>query len=160
MRQFAVTLAVALVSAGCAHSQRPERKVYVISDDASSVGSDDARGTGGSGSEAYCNEVQKQCFNQCWSQKPDVQSIKKHSEKHIEHCTTKCLETFMRCIKEQEELERQALQNEQLQFSNMDDALGWLKHHAVEVPSGTNVVVAGVAFVVAIVAGALVLSPL
>lgn len=66
----------------------------------------------------------------------------------------------MRCIKEQEELERQDLQKKSLQFTNMDDALDWLRRHTAEAAPGTRVVVMGVAFVVAIVAGALVLAPL
>ena len=143
---------VAVASLGCAHSQRPERKVYVIFADASAVGSNDARGIGGAGADAYCNELQKQCFTKCWRRKPEHSTIPKHSEKHNDYC--------MACVKEQEELERQESMKKPLQFKNMDAALDWLREHTTEAPPGTNVVVTGVVFVVAVVAGALVLAPL
>ncbi len=66
----------------------------------------------------------------------------------------------MRCVKEQEELERQESQKRELQFPSMDVALDWLRSHTNEAPPGTSVVVAGTVFVVALVAGALVLAPL
>ena len=66
----------------------------------------------------------------------------------------------MSCVKEQEELERQESRKQELQFSNMDAALDWLRSHTAEAPPGTSVVVAGTLFVVALVAGALVLAPL
>lgn len=51
--------------------------------------------------------------------------------------------------------------SEALQFSSIDRALDWLRHHPSEVALGTVVVVAGVAFIVATGgAGALVLAPL
>jgi hypothetical protein len=151
--------AVVMASVGCAHAQRPERKVYIISNDVSSAESGYPLGTGGAGAEAYCNELQKQCFNKCWRRKPDLPTIKKHSEKHYEHCSKKCLDEFTRCIKEQEELERQELKKE-LSFTHIDAALDWLRSNPTEASPGTSVVVAGVVFVVAIIAGALVLSPL
>src|SRR4028119_1991254 len=84
---------------GCAHTQHPERKIYVISEDASGVGSNLESGTGGAGAEAYCNEIQKQCYKTCWRRKPTISSIPKHSEKHREHCSELCLNEFMKCIK-------------------------------------------------------------
>jgi len=151
---------VAVAGLGCAHPQRPERKVYVIFADASGVGSNDARGIGGAGADAYCNEIQKQCFTKCWRRKPEYPTIPKHSESHNAHCSEKCLKVFMECVKEQEELERQESMKKPLQFKNMDAALDWLREHTTEAPPGTNVVVTGVVFVVAVVAGALVLAPL
>lgn len=153
-------MAVALASVGCAHTQRPERKVHVIFADVSGIDSSDAPGTGGAGADAYCNELQKQCFTKCWRRKPDQPSIPKHSEKHNDHCSEKCLKVFMECVKEQEELERQESMKKQLQFKNMDAALDWIREHTAEAPPGTTVVVTGVAFVVAVIAGALVLAPL
>jgi hypothetical protein len=160
----ALLVAVATASFGCAHSQQPERKVYVISEDASGVGSAVGSGTGGSGAEAYCNELQKQCFKACWNRKPSISSIKKGSGMHHEHCTRTCREEFMRCIQEQEELERQDAQKTELHFPTMNAALEWLREHKTEVAVGTIVIVAGVIaapYVVAIAAGgALVLAPL
>lgn len=68
-------LAAVLASAGCVHTQPPERRVYVIDEDASGVGSKVESGTGGAGAEAYCGELQKQCFTKCWRRKPKDSSI-------------------------------------------------------------------------------------
>jgi hypothetical protein len=94
---------VAVASPGCAHIQPPERKVYVISTNVSGIDFSDARAIGGAGADAYCNELQKQCFTTCWRRKPEHSTIPKHSEKHHKHCTEKCLKVFMDCVKEQEE---------------------------------------------------------
>ncbi len=51
---------VAVVSGGCSHTQQPEQRAYVISEDVSGVGSNLESGTGGAGAEAYCNEMEKQ----------------------------------------------------------------------------------------------------
>jgi hypothetical protein len=59
-----------------------------------------------------------------------------------------------------EELERQESQSKKLQFTNINEALDWLKEHTPEAPPGTHVVVAGVGFVIAIVGGALFLIPI
>ena len=124
------------------------------------MGSNDARGIGGSGAEAYCNELQKSCFRQCWNRKPVITSIPKHSGKHNEYCSELCLQEFMKCVKEQEELERQESRKE-MRFSDMEVALDWLRRHKSEVALGTVVVVAGVAFAIVIAAGgALLLAPL
>jgi len=159
-RWAALLTALAVASTGCTHAQRPERRVHVISNDVRGIDFNNERGTGGAGADAYCAELQKQCFTKCWRRKPDVPSIKKHTGKHHEHCTTKCLDVFNQCVKEQEELERQDSQKKELHFPNMDAALDWLRNHTAEAPPGTQVIVTGVAFAVAIVAGALVLSPL
>lgn len=163
-RLAVLLVAVVTASFGCTHTQQPERKIYVISEDASGVGSDVESGTGGSGAESYCNELQKQCFRACWNRKPSISSIKKGSGMHHEQCTKVCREEFMRCNQEQEELERQDSQKKELHFPTMDAALEWLKEHKTEVAVGTVVVVAGVVaapYVVAIAAGgALVLAPL
>jgi hypothetical protein len=163
-RWVALIMAVATASVGCAHTQQPERKVYIISEDASGVGSNVESGTGGAGAEAYCNELEKQCFKQCWRRNPDPSSIEKHSGKHHEHCTSKCRGVFMKCIKEQEELERQESQRRELHFPTMGAAIDWLRAHKTEVAVGTIVIVAGVIaapYVVSIaVGGALILAPL
>jgi hypothetical protein len=158
---MALLTAVAVAILGCAHTQEPERRMYLITEDASSiVFQEDARGIGGAGADAYCNELQKQCYTRCMRRKPDISSIQKHSGKHKEHCTTKCLEEFMACVKKMEELERQESQSKKLQFPSIDKALDWLKEHTPEAPPGTHVVVAGAGFIIAIVGGALFLVPI
>lgn len=150
-------------SLGCAHVTPPGREVYVISEDASGVGSSIGSGTGGAGAEAYCNELEKKCFKTCWRRKPSISSIPKGGGMHHVHCTETCRRIYTQCIKEQEELERQESQRKALHFSSMNAALEWLKDHKTEVAVGTVVIVAGVLaapYVVAVVGGALVLAPL
>jgi hypothetical protein len=163
-RALALLVALATASVGCAHTQPPERKVYVISEDANGVGSNVERGTGGSGAEAYCNEMEKQCFTKCWRRKPKIDTIPKGKGRHHEYCTTLCQEEFNKCVKELEERERQESQKKEIHFPTMDAALDWLRAHKTEVAVGTVVVVAGVIaapYVVAIAAGgALILAPL
>lgn len=158
--------AVAVASAGCSHTQQqPERRVYVISEDASGVGSHVESGTGGAGAEAYCSEMEKQSFKKCWRRKPKNPNIEKHSGKHHEHCVSESLKVFMNCIKEQEELERQESQShkKELHFPTMNAALDWLRAHKTEVALGAVVIVGGMVaapYVIAVVGGALVLAPL
>ncbi len=160
-RLMALLTAVAVANLGCAHTQEPERRMYLIAEDASSIDfQEDARGIGGAGAKAYCNELQKQCYTKCMRRKPEFPSIPKHSGKHKEHCTTKCLNEFMDCVKKMEELERQESQSKKLQFPNINEALEWLKEHTSEAPPGTHIAVAGVGFVIAIVGSALFLVPI
>jgi hypothetical protein len=49
MKIVALITAVVMASLGCAHTQVPERETYVISEDASGVGSNVKGGTGGAG---------------------------------------------------------------------------------------------------------------
>ncbi len=61
---IALLVAVAMANFGCAHTQVPERKRYLIAEDASSIDfQEDARGIGGAGADAYCNELQIQCYD-------------------------------------------------------------------------------------------------
>jgi hypothetical protein len=161
MRLVALLVAVAMANLGCAHTQVPERKMYLIAEDASSINcQEDARGIGGAGAEAYCNELQIQCYDKCWRRKPEVSTIKKHSAMHREICTTKCREEFNECVDKQEELERQDAQSKKLTFPNISKAVDWLQEHTPEAPPGTHVVVAGVGFVIAIIGGAIFLVPI
>ena len=156
-------MVVAVASGGCSHTQNPERRVYVISEDVSGVGSNLESGTGGAGADAYCNEMEKQCFKKCWRRKPSLSSIPKGSGKHHEHCVETCRKVFTQCVKEQEELERQESQRKELCFPTVDAALGWLRDHKTEVAIGTVVIVGGMVaapYVIAVVGGALVLAPL
>jgi hypothetical protein len=158
---MALLTAIAMAIPGCAHTQEPERKKYLIHEDASRINFlEDTRGIGGAGADAYCNELQKQCYARCIGRKPEISSIKKHSGKHKEFCTTKCLDEFMECVKKMEELERQESQSKKLHFQDINEALDWLKRHTSEAPPGTHVVVAGAGFVIAIIAGALFLVPI
>lgn len=160
-RLVALLVAVAMANFGCAHTQAPERKMYLIAEDASNIDfRDDARGIGGAGAEAYCNELQIQCYDKCWRRKPPVWSIKKHSAVHREYCTRTCREEFNKCVDKQEELERQESQSKKLTFPSISEALDWLKEHIPEAPPGTHVAVAGVGFVIAIIGGALFLVPI
>jgi hypothetical protein len=137
--------------AGCSHVQRPERRVYVISDDATGVG-----GSGG----RDCDAEHIECFDRCWNATPPLTSIKKGSGKHHEYCTEECRKEYMDCVKEQAQLARRS-GGSALRFPSMDRALDWLREHKTEVAIGTVVVVAGVAFIVSTGgAGALVLAPL
>jgi hypothetical protein len=148
--------AAALASFGCSHTQRPERKVHVIAEQAGGTDRSDGPGVGGAGADAYCAELQRKCHTRCKRRAPKYPGIEKGSPYHDELCTTECLAVFMKCLEEQAELERQ-----ELEFSNIDAALDWLRRHKTEVALGTVVVVAGVAFVVATGgSGALILAPL
>lgn len=167
MRPILMIATMMVASTGCAHTQQPEQKIYVISEDASGVGSALESGTGGAGAEAYCNELQKQCYKACWRRKPEVTSIPKGSGMHREYCTEKCRKEFMACVKQQEELERQESRKQEFHFPNMDAALDWLREHKTEVAIGAVVIVGGVvaapyvaAYIVAVSAsGALTLTP-
>jgi hypothetical protein len=151
MNAVALMLAGAMASINCAHTQQPEPRIYVISESFD--------GTGGSGND-YCADEQIACFDTCWNSRPPLTSIRKGSEKHHEYCTTKCLEEFMDCIKEQEQREAEQAKRE-LRFPSIDRALAWLSEHKAEVAIGTIVVVAGVTFIVATGgSGALLLVPL
>ncbi|MFY2564106.1 hypothetical protein ACN469_41330 [Corallococcus terminator] len=82
---MALLMVLAVASLGCTHTQVPERKMYLIAENASSIElKEDARGIGGSGAEAYCNELQIKCYDNCWEHKPPIWSIARHSAMHRE----------------------------------------------------------------------------
>jgi hypothetical protein len=151
MKRAALLAIATLINTGCAHTQQPERRIYVIHEEAGGIG-----GSGGHD----CDEEHIQCFDRCWNRSPPISSIKKGSGPHNEYCTKICREQYMECIEEQEQLEREK-KNKNLKFSSIDAALEWLRNHKAEIAIGTVVVVAGVTFVVATGgSGALVLAPL
>jgi hypothetical protein len=151
MRSLVLLAAVAMACFGCAHTQQPERKIYVISEA--------TIGTGGSGS-IDCDDEHIKCFDRCWNRAPPISSIKKGSGPHHEYCTKTCREEYMDCVEEQEQLEREK-KNKSLHFSNIDTALDWLRSHKTEIAVGTVVIVAGVTFIIATGgSGALILAPL
>jgi len=72
MKSIALLMAVVMGSAGCAHMQRPERKAYVIYDNASGVG-----GSGG----IDCDAEHIRCFDRCWNRAPPLTSIEEQLER-------------------------------------------------------------------------------
>lgn len=144
--------AIALACFGCAHAQRPEPRVYVISETASGVGT--ALGTGGSGLR-NCDEEHTKCFDDCWSANPLPWPHTKRDGWLREYCTRECRKQYMDCEKDNEKKVKE------LKFSRVEDAVDWIRRHKTEVALGTVVVIAGVAFVVTTGgAGALILAPL
>ncbi|WP_242588283.1 hypothetical protein [Corallococcus macrosporus] len=143
-------LAVA-TAGGCSHAQKPERRVYLIAEDAGGIG-------GGGGRD--CDAEHVACFDRCWNSAPPLTSIKWGSGKHHEYCTEECRERYMDCIQALERAPKKG-DVQELRFSNIEAALDWLRTHRSEVAMGTVVVIAGVAFVVATGgSGALILAPL
>lgn len=152
MRLIALMTAMAVISAGCAHGQRPENRIYVISDDARGVGT--ALGTGGSGFRD-CDAEHVTCFKECWNAPTLPWPHTKRDEWYNEYCTRECRKQYVECEKENEKKAKE------LKFSRVDDAVGWIRTHKAEVALGTVVIIAGVAFVITTGgSGALILAPL
>ena len=156
MKWIALLAAVTMATAGCAHPQQPERRVYILADDSTGVGS--ALAIGGSGGHD-CQQEHEECVRRCWNKKDwPYPHNKKQSGWYLERCEHDCRVEFNKCEEEQEEAERERARS---LFSSMDEATEWLKAHKAEVALGTVVVVAGTAFVLATGgAGALILVPL
>ncbi|HEX5747634.1 MAG TPA: hypothetical protein VFZ09_15410 [Archangium sp.] len=147
-------LVVAAVAAGmgCAHSQRPESRIYVISEDAHGVGT--ALGTGGSGFR-NCEAEERECYDECWNAEPRPYPHTKKDGWYREYCTRECRKLYNECEKSNEQKARE------LKFSRMDEAVDWIRNHKAEVALGTVVIIAGVAFVLTTGgSGALILAPL
>ena len=147
-----LVVAVVMASLGCAHPQRPESRIYVISEDARGVGT--ALGTGGSGFR-NCDAEQRECFNDCWNTEPLPYPHERRDGAFYQYCETECLKVFMECEKVNEQKARE------LKFSRVDEAIEWIRNHKAQVALGTVVVIAGVAFVITTGgSGALILAPL
>jgi hypothetical protein len=148
---------VAMACAGCAHRQRPESRVYVVSENAEGVGA--ALASGGAGGHD-CQKQHEECVELCWKKKNwPYPHNKKQSGWYHERCEHDCNEEFKKCEEEQEEIARE--REKRLKFSRMDEAIDWLRNHKAEVALGTVVIVAGVAFVLTTGgSGALLLTPL
>ncbi|WPB80276.1 hypothetical protein KYC5002_14175 [Archangium violaceum] len=152
LKWTALAVAVMAASMGCAHSQRPESRTYVISEDAHGVGT--ALGTGGSGFR-NCDAEQIECYDDCWNTEPLPYPFTERDKGWDKHCTSKCLKEYMECEKANEQKVRE------LKFSRVDEAIQWIRNHKAQVALGTVVVVAGVAFVITTGgSGALILAPL
>ncbi|WP_257449468.1 hypothetical protein [Archangium lipolyticum] len=157
MRLLAVMAATTMVYAGCAHTQRPEPRVHVISENAEGIGT--GSGTGGAGDDICQNELEK-CMKSCWEKKQwPYPHSKEQAGWYYKRCTADCNREFTACEEEHEEAARQ--REKKLEFSRMDEALAWLREHKTEVALGTIVVVGGVAFFITTGgSGALLLAPL
>ncbi len=150
-------MAVAVVSVGCAHTQRPESRIHVVSENTEGVGI--ALATGGAGGHD-CQKEHEECVKRCWNKKnwPYPHNIKQ-SGWYLERCEHDCRVEFNKCEEEQEEAARG--KGEKFEFSRMDVAIEWLRTHKAEVALGTIITVAGVAFVLTTGgSGALILAPL
>ncbi len=150
-------MAVTMSCIGCAHAQRPESRVYVISESVEGLGT--ALSTGGA-SGHDCQKEHEECVERCWNKKNwPYPHNKEQSGWYLERCEHDCGEAFNQCEEEQEEAARH--QDKKLEFSRMDDAVVWIRTHKSELALGTVVIVAGVAFFIATGgSGALILAPL
>jgi hypothetical protein len=152
MKWTVLVVAVVMASIGCAHSQRPESRIYVISEDAQGVGT--ALGTGGSGFR-NCEAEERECYDDCWNAETLPYPHTKRDGWYREYCTTECRKLYNECEKSNEKKARE------LKFSRIDEAVDWIRSHKTEVALGTVVIVAGVAFVITTGgSGALILVPL
>jgi len=146
-----------MASIGCAHAQRSESRIHVISEDAEGVGV--ALGRGGAGDDICQKELEK-CMNICWEKhRWPYPHNKQQTGWYYKRCTADCNQEFKECEEEYEEAVRE--REKKLKFSRMNEAIEWIRVHKAEVALGTVVVVAGVAFVLTTGgSGALILAPL
>ena len=157
MRLLSALTAIVMGISGCAHTQRPEARIYVISESAEGIGT--GAGTGGAGDDV-CQKELEQCMNSCWEKKQwPYPHNKERAGWYYKRCTADCNRAFVECEEQYEEAARQ--REEKLKFSRMSEALEWIREHKTEVAIGTVVIVAGVAFFVTTGgSGALLLAPL
>ena len=157
MRSIILLTAMAMASYGCAHSQRPDSRIYVVSEEAAGVGA--ALAIGGAGDDICQKELEK-CMHVCWEKHQwPYPHNRQQSGWYYKRCTTDCNQAFKVCEEEHEQSE--SARGKKIEFSRMKEALAWLRAHKTEVALGTVVVVAGVAFVLTTGgSGALILAPL
>jgi len=156
MKWVALMVAVAMACVGCAHSQRPESRIHVVSENTDGVGS--ALGSGGSGGYD-CDDEFKLCMKRCWDKRYPWPHNKPQSGWYHERCEQDCNKAFNQC--EDENQKEEAERQKKLKFSRMDEAIDWIRSHKAEVALGTIVIVAGVAFVLSTGgSGTLILAPL
>jgi hypothetical protein len=157
MRLIVLMTAMTVACTGCAHSQRPEFRTHVISENSEQDST--ALGTGGAGDD-ICQQALEKCMKSCWEKKQwPYPHNKEQAGWYYKRCTADCNREFTDCEEEYEEAERQ--QEKKLEFSRMNEALEWLEKHKTEVVLGTIVIVAGVAFFVTTGgSGTLLLAPL
>jgi hypothetical protein len=148
---------MAMADVGCAHAQRPESRIYVVSEDMEGVGA--ALGSGGAGDDV-CQKELEMCMKSCWEKHQwPYPHNKQQAGWYYKRCTADCNRKFKECEEEYEEAARERAKK--IEFSRMGEALEWLRGHKAEVALGTVVIVAGVAFILTTGgSGALILAPL
>lgn len=152
-RLVALLSVMVMAGVGCAHAQRPENRIHVISEDARGVGI--ALGTGGAGDRDRQAE-HEECFRQCWK-KSRPPYPHKHDEWYYKRCTSDCSKAYNECVDAQEKAEEGV---KKLEFSRIDQAIEWIRNNKAKVALGTVVIIAGVAFVITTGgSGVLVLAP-
>lgn len=155
MRLILLLSAMVMASTGCAHTQQPEQRIYIIAEDTNGLGS--APGTGGSSADD-CQAEHEECFRRCW-RKSRPPYPHKHDEWYYKRCTAECSKAYNDCMDAQEEEAKERARK--LEFSHASQALEWIRSHKAEVSLGTVVLIAGVAFVITTGgSGALILAPL
>lgn len=155
MKLLALMSALTIASVGCVHTQQPENRIYVVSEDARGVGT--ALGTGGAGGERDCQAEHEECFRKCWK-KSRPPYPHKHDEWYYKRCTADCSKAYNECVDEQEAAREGA---KKLEFSRVDQAVEWIRNNKAGVALGTVVIIAGAAFVITTGgSGALILAPL
>ncbi|MFY0568525.1 hypothetical protein ACN28E_32480 [Archangium lansingense] len=157
MKLIALMMAVAMATVGCAHAQRPESRIHVVSENAEGVGT--ALATGGAGGHD-CQKEHEDCVKRCWNKKNwPYPHNREQSGWYLERCEHDCRVEFNKCEEVQEEAARE--KGRKLEFSRMNEAIEWIRTHKTEVALGTIIIVTGVAFVVTTGgSGALILAPL
>ena len=143
-----------VIHSGCAHAQRPDTPIYIVSEDIRGVGN--AVGTGGAG-ERDCQAEHEECFRQCWK-KSRPPYPHKHDEWYYKRCTADCGKAFNDCVDAQEDSDESV---KGLEFSTAEQAIEWIRNNKAKVMLGTVIVIASVAFVLTTGgSGALILVPL
>lgn len=149
-------MAVAASSVGCAHVQRTEIRIHVVSNDSTGVGAE--LGSGGAGGHD-CQKEHEECMEGCWNKRYPWPHTQEQSGWYYKRCTADCKNQYNDCVDEQEEAAREKAKK--LEFPRMDQAIEWIRQHQAGVALGTVVVVGGAAFVLTTGgSGALILAPL
>ncbi len=106
-----------------------------------------------SGLNAYCEGRHDQCMRDCLkSSRPFAIGHRKYKDEHPwriargRWCQTNCLEAMIECKKGRGEWAEESA----AEFDAIDPAIDWIKRHRTELVVGAVVVIAGVAFAVAV----------
>jgi hypothetical protein len=101
-----------------------------------------------------CDQEQIDCHRACMKSRlpSKLSHIKREDGSKNQHCSDKCLQEYMGCLKLQE--------LNALEFSAANSAAEWLKRNRKELLVGSIVIIAGVAFVtLSAGAGLVILAP-
>src|SRR3712207_832217 len=96
MRLLILTGILAMASMGCTHTQRPERRTYVVAEDAHGVGT--ALGTGGAGDDD-CQRQHEECVKQCWKKRYPWPHHPNQSGWYYQRCVSDCGSQYNDCVK-------------------------------------------------------------